>query len=651
MQENLTSCAYAQYMRDIHCVQYLCRSKDLDVNKGDDQGLTPLHFAVADPGSREIVSMLLTHPGLDINKPDSSGATALMRACHCGQVESVRLLLAKSACRVNQQSKYGSTALLVACWHGHTDCVQALMARSDTDPTMSDINGRGPLTGAAEHNEVIRNLIEGKRAPGSPTIDAADKAAGKLPASAPVAASAGGASASPVVPPAAPKTSAAVPPLASSSAPAPAPMTFASVAASQASGPVPSPRERGPPLASASAPADAAATPDAASASAAVGGPVPAASAWALPAATAPLAAAPRPKPQDMLAAALAAMNTGKLSGAKAPPSGAAKASPGASAKPAPSTPAHASAHAPAPAPAPSPAAAPAAAVPSPQARSPASASTPSAAAPARSPAARLDPVKEGRALVSATKRGDLPGVQALLAGGADANFCDAADEENGAIYWAGVKGKTSVLRCLLENGGDVNLPNRKGNTVLIMSSLFNHIDTVALELQKGADPNITNNDGWSPLMLACEKGNNEIIASLLRFAGINVNSLRRDGSTALSEACKHGHAETVRMLVTSRGIETNRCVKGDWTPLHIAVEKVRITLASPSSAPQTGIKSLASPLSFLFPSPNPPHRAISKWCECCFPTPASTGTCPTPRARRLCRLPRTRATPRSPTC
>lgn len=157
---------------------------------------------------------------------------------------------------------------------------------------------------------------------------------------------------------------------------------------------------------------------------------------------------------------------------------------------------------------------------------------------------------------MSATKRGDLPGVQALLAGGAGANFCDAADEENGAIYWAGVKGKTSVLRCLLENGGDVNLPNRKGNTVLIMSSLFNHIDTVALELQKGADPNITNNDGWSPLMLACEKGNNgsshrccatraststACAATAARPSRRRASTARRDGANARDE---QGHRD-----------------------------------------------------------------------------------------------------------
>ena len=80
-------------------------------------------------------------------------------------------------------------------------------------------------------------------------------------------------------------------------------------------------------------------------------------------------------------------------------------------------------------------------------------------------------------------------------------------------------------------------------------------VSLVTLLLEKGADPNITDNEGRSPLFVACELGNHEIASLLLynRSAGGSANPNLQD---VLSEkcplwvACVHGHLDLVDLLM-----------------------------------------------------------------------------------------------------
>lgn len=54
----------------------------------------------------------------------------------------------------------------------------------------------------------------------------------------------------------------------------------------------------------------------------------------------------------------------------------------------------------------------------------------------------------------------------------------------------------------MIENGADINLQNKNGNTLLLIASASGHQSVKSL-LAKGAKCNIANNKGQTPLYMA----------------------------------------------------------------------------------------------------------------------------------------------------
>jgi ankyrin repeat protein len=69
------------------------------------------------------------------------------------------------------------------------------------------------------------------------------------------------------------------------------------------------------------------------------------------------------------------------------------------------------------------------------------------------------------------------------------------------------------------------------------------------LLLEAGADINKADNNGWTPLCIAAQNGNVEIV-KLLLDSGANVNKATKDGLTALSLAANYGHETCVKLLL-----------------------------------------------------------------------------------------------------
>ncbi|MGE0372958.1 MAG: ankyrin repeat domain-containing protein, partial [Gammaproteobacteria bacterium] len=95
------------------------------------------------------------------------------------------------------------------------------------------------------------------------------------------------------------------------------------------------------------------------------------------------------------------------------------------------------------------------------------------------------------------------------------------AQDESGAtpLIRASTRGHTEAVRLLLARGAAVNLPDRSQSTALHWAANRDHIDIVQALITAGADLGARNAQGMTPMMVAMEKGRNNI-ALLLQRSG-----------------------------------------------------------------------------------------------------------------------------------
>jgi ankyrin repeat protein len=101
--------------------------------------------------------------------------------------------------------------------------------------------------------------------------------------------------------------------------------------------------------------------------------------------------------------------------------------------------------------------------------------------------------------------------VQQLLDAGVDPNAVDKLG--NSPLFWVG--DDPDIAEVLIENGANVNLKNKDGLTPLMESIFSNHYELAKLLLQKGADTAIRDLKGKTALDYAVEQDAEEIILLL----------------------------------------------------------------------------------------------------------------------------------------
>jgi len=101
---------------------------------------------------------------------------------------------------------------------------------------------------------------------------------------------------------------------------------------------------------------------------------------------------------------------------------------------------------------------------------------------------------------------------------------------------------------------------------------------SIDLLLQKQADPNIQDDDGLTPLAIACQRGNYFAADRLLRADGINIASCDNQGSTPLHEACESGSEKIVELLLDNDA-DILKADRDKVTPLHVACREGHVAI------------------------------------------------------------------------
>ena len=163
----------------------------------------------------------------------------------------------------------------------------------------------------------------------------------------------------------------------------------------------------------------------------------------------------------------------------------------------------------------------------------------------------------QGRtALLAAIEGAHVDAALALIQRGADIN----AQAANLDTPWllAGARGHADVLAAMIPRRPDLSIRNRFGGNALIPACERAHVEAVRVLLTSGIDINHVNNLGWTCLLEIVILGNgqdrHQEVTRLVLGAGANPNIADRDGVTPLAHAQRRNQPEVAALIAAAGG-------------------------------------------------------------------------------------------------
>lgn len=157
-------------------------------------------------------------------------------------------------------------------------------------------------------------------------------------------------------------------------------------------------------------------------------------------------------------------------------------------------------------------------------------------------------PVEGATPLWTASTLGRLELVKLLVSRGADIEH--TTDSRSSPLRGAAFDGHCEVCEFLIGKGADINKPNQVGQSPLTIAAAMQKTKCVRLLIEKGADVNHKGHNGDTPLHVSVESGAVEI-AQILVKAGAK-NCPNDVGFTPAILACCYGHNEVMNFLNTT---------------------------------------------------------------------------------------------------
>ncbi len=173
--------------------------------------------------------------------------------------------------------------------------------------------------------------------------------------------------------------------------------------------------------------------------------------------------------------------------------------------------------------------------------------------------------------LMAAARSGQIPAVQALLAGRANVNM--AMDDGRTALMLAAIHGDETLIADLLDAGSNVNARNESGFTALMFAAARGSVAAVSSIAARGADIEARNRWRETALMLAARAGDAEKVNALLNV-GANPEAVNQDGKSVLNLAAESGASPELLKLLLRRGAAVNQADNEGVTPLMWAAQR-----------------------------------------------------------------------------
>jgi len=158
--------------------------------------------------------------------------------------------------------------------------------------------------------------------------------------------------------------------------------------------------------------------------------------------------------------------------------------------------------------------------------------------------------------LLLAVKNNHLSAAIMLIEAGSNIN-AQAVNKDSPWLL-AGALGRTDMLRHMIPKGPDFSLRNRFGGNALIPACERAHVETVKLLLTTKIDVNHVNDLGWTCLLeivILGDGGPRHVeVAKLVLDAGADPNIVDKDGVSPLAHARRKGQTQIARLIEAAAG-------------------------------------------------------------------------------------------------
>lgn len=131
--------------------------------------------------------------------------------------------------------------------------------------------------------------------------------------------------------------------------------------------------------------------------------------------------------------------------------------------------------------------------------------------------------------------------------------------------------GNLKLVKHFLEKGADVNGLDDNGFTPLMMAASEDQPEIAQLLIDKGAKVNFVNEQGWTALTEAADEGA-YATAKVLLNAGADAHLKIKNGNSPIRMAASEGHAQILQLLI-DKGAKLSTITEGQ-PPLHAAAEE-----------------------------------------------------------------------------